>query len=310
MTSSMTFAQLRYENWIYKKVKEKETKIWKYNLQTDDSSTTENPDKNLRNKKNEYNVNFKHKDSILWTHSKYNDIGLLISEEGYYSHIDYPSYLYKTFEYDKKNRLIRQKQIDRDGNSSNIYEFTYDDKSQTVRLNNFIDIRLKEYTIWMYDKRGRLLSKVEYWGDGRIERILTYNHSEDNKIIKIKDFNSDSSLTSYLYFTFDKKNNLVKSLRLNKDSAYSDETYFAYDDNGNRIEEKTIVNSAGKIRTVKLYKYDSDDNLLFIFTLDKNNNAQLQQANFYKDKFLNYQIYYNDNGKPITEKRYEYRRQE
>lgn len=324
LLTKLAYPQLRYESrnkeTINKKVKE--IKIWRYNLQSDTAGIA-NPtlkqtvfkidtikfgsriiiDTSIITTGSVKSTALSLPDSIMWTHNKYNKKGLLVSQDGYFMHIDYNKYLHKYFFYDNKNRLTKQIETNKDSTSSEIYECIFDDKNKSIRLNQTFNLRLKEYTIWNYGKRGELISKTNYWGDGRIQDARTYEYSNNNRVIKSV---NTEPYGGFIVFKLNKRHYIIESSFWENDSFPIQVNVNTYSSFGKIIQERIYAQN-GDVKETINYEYDSNNNLLVIYAIDAAKKKRLKEERRYSNNLLKHIIYYDKDGMPIRKMLYEYK---
>lgn len=307
-----------------------EIKVWKYNFK-EDENTEENSAKRdttitiiidttiiggkmfidtgkvttVSHTLQSSHTNSRHQDTVLWRIEQYNTEGMLVEQEGYFMDIDYNAYKRKNFIYDNQNRLIEQVELSKDRKTAEIFKYTFNDRDKTVRLDRIEYERIVEYTIWRYNKGARIVSVVDYWGDGRIEKTSTYKYSWYTRRVKYK--NSDLGDVC-IYMKRDKADRIIKWSLFHM--GRKDSEYFTYNKKGKISEEKKILRAKGAMKVTTSYKYDVDGNLLFIYESNNDGIERIIQENGYRNGLLDYSLYYDKKGLPEGKMTYEYKLRE
>jgi len=256
---------------------------------------------------------FKFPDTVMIKKEIFNAQGLLIQTEGYFHGIDWPQYLYKSFKYDKSNRLIEQVELDND--SSHNYKFTneYDDRNLIVRRNFLIEDELAQYSIWKYNKRGKLESILQYSGDDKLEKNWIYEHVKKKRLIIVKYFDERNLHKSSFHIRFDSNSNVLEDVYYSVPNTFEQGKYYSYDSNGNLINEKKIVSDDSILRVKEHFEYIYNDQnvLMHIEEIDLNGTRTIVEKYSYNNEGIkNNAILMDFTGKPVARLDYKYGRKE
>lgn len=177
--------------------------------------------------------------------------------------------------YDKKGRIAST--IDKKGGSGNFSEYSYDNKQNLIECvysknrlvfrfiyNKFgkrdtmysYDIRekLSSKVIYNYDKRSNCIQELWYKSDGSLDKINEYIYDQQNKRIQESNYDSNRIKTSKIVYTYDKRNNLILALDSNiifiggsprkklNDNIYSRTfKYESFDKYGNWLKKSVMI---------------------------------------------------------------------
>ncbi|QNM84670.1 hypothetical protein H9W90_10725 [Polaribacter pectinis] len=189
---------------------------------------------------------------------RYNDDGNLI-ETYYLYNSQYTSGTptKKLYNYNSDGLLIGTKDIsDSQGKYSTHYVFTYDKKGNLTKRESIYTDGSKFYTVFVNDRRGRVISKKEYSKSNKLSADVSYSYKGDKKTeIRTSYSSTDGSIIGTYKTIYDDD---VK-VSYNSESKYGNtSTTYEYDKEGNlsKSHQKSKTNS---ISTYD-YVYDKKDN--------------------------------------------------
>jgi len=178
----------------------------------------------------------------------------------------------RTYNYDKKEKLIEEKWYNKEKKIESKRTYNYDKKGNLIEESYWSDEGnfIYQTTYYIYDNKGNLIenySKGEKL-KGRIKNTYEYDE-KGNEIEGIFYFNGIEERK--WYNRYDEKENLIEEEAFlfkgeNVDKAFSYRTTHKYDTKGNIIE--TISYSGESVEWKEYFKYNEEGNLVEKISFD------------------------------------------
>lgn len=189
---------------------------------------------------------------------RFNDDGNLIETYSLYnSKYSESTPVKKLYNYNSDGLLISTKDIsDVRGVFSSEYKLTYDRRKNLIKSESIYKDGSKYYTVYTYDKKGRLINTKEYSKDNTLTADTNYTYNGDVKKENKTSFSSkDGSIIGNYITTF---NNDVKMHYTSESKYGNSSTTYQYDKQGNLISSNYSGGTNSK--TTYDYEYDKKDN--------------------------------------------------
>ncbi len=246
-------------------------------------------------------VYFEYPDTVLYSKERFNERGLCIYEEGYSNGIDTPEYTYRYYTYDRKNRQIHFRQLEKDSSYPSSYTTIFDDLAMTVREGG-------NSSLQKFDRYGRKIYYVSYDIDGSKSCEQIYEYSDKGRVLlEREECYGKYSYTMFRNYKLDHKRRVVERVLYNQDSTFDQGRYIEYDKHGRIVEEKWVVDKKGHIRSNYRYEYDKKGKLQVMNDLNSDGVITGKNRFYYrKDGLLDYTIWYNKKGEPVVRYQYSY----
>ena len=130
----------------------------------------------------------------------------------------------------------------------------------------------------IFDEKNRLILERRYDNEGNLEAITSYQYDESGNIIEQSEIDASGEFAQKLTFLYDTTGKLVE-----KDIYYVDESFDR-----------------------EIYHYNSDNQLVEIELINsEGEREQLVERKYDHEKLLE-EIYYDESGNPIGNKRWQY----
>lgn len=197
----------------------------------------------------------------------------------------------KTFEYDEKERLIKDN-IYTKKNLLRYNTYNYDENGLLIEIKSYLhyretsikdsNYRLDLKTIILNDYNGYRIKDWEYDGD-KIRGIVLYKNDSNGNVIERNIFTSEDKLRSKMNFVYDANQNLIE-ISIFSDGFISPKIIYEYDKKGNKILEV-------KDGLKQVYRYDQYGNVIeyFVYNLKEGNSVtRHSETKYFYDNFSNW----------------------
>lgn len=197
-------------------------------------------------------------------------------------------------EYDDEGKVIKAFYEGKNGFSSYVYEYEYDENNYLVKKTRWfvfedgsMDEKNPEITVYEYDTENKLVIETPpYMADMGERTFENYLDSRGNVIKYI--MNSENEEHFYhVEMEYDDNDNEIKYTNYDADGNMTGWTEIEYDDDGNEI---------------KYTNYDADGNMTgWTETSYHSNGEEAVSTSYFTDGSINYQTKYNEDGIIIEE---------
>lgn len=248
-------------------------------------------------------VYFEYPDTVLYSKERFNERGLCIYEEGFSNGVDAPQYDSGYYTYDRKNRIIHFRRMEKDTSYSSTDRNIFNDLAMTIRQE-----RWDRYSLRKYDKYGRKIYDESYDKDGHMLGKTMYEYSDKGRLIFERYGGyGEYSTTEYVRYKLDNKRRVVENVRYNEDSTFASGEYTEYDKHGRIVQQKWVHDKNRDIWRNYRYEYDKKGKLQVMNDLNSDGIITGKKRFFYrKDGLLDYTIWYNKKGEPVVRYQYSY----
>lgn len=185
------------------------------------------------------------------------------------------------YEFDDKNRLLKEEYCLMDIMTSNDYQ--YDKSGKLIERTNFNQLdrqykydlsgnQVKELMFdseglmgrweYKYDKNGNQTERIGYLGDDFVERWIQVYNEEDRKVKEYMTGEDTDTIATYSIKTFeyDQKGRIIKKITTNPETKVQAVSSFNYDNNDNLIEHYSKNGFQRGIEETRTFKYEYDMN--------------------------------------------------
>ena len=174
--------------------------------------------------------------------------------------------------------------------------YLYDVNGNLIEEKRFV-IKNEEnvlFKTYNYDSNNNLIE--ETWfdsGGGIIVRRDTYEFDSDNNMTKHMKYGSDGNLMSGLRFYYDSNNNLVRKNEYDRmDELTGYYTLYSYDSKNRLIGETRELSGIWTISSI-VYRYDSNNNLIYKGTSNRNGSGNRSRYEYNIDNLVIREDVYN-----------------
>ncbi len=188
----------------------------------------------------------------------YNEKGNLITEISYYPNGSIIQQL--GFFYDDNGNLIEET-LEEEG--SEIAERkSHDYLENGKKHKTYVHYMDGSYdTIeYIYDDKGRLISKITTDPDGDVDQRKEYKF-QDDKLLKETEYDYEDNITDEITYDYDENGNLTEMTHYDGIEKITIKTLHEYDDQGRRVES-LIYNTKGKLVEKHGFSYDEEDRVV------------------------------------------------
>lgn len=185
------------------------------------------------------------------------------------------------YEFDDKNRLLKEEYCLMDIMTSNKYQ--YDKIGKLIERMSFNHLDRKyEYDLagnqvkelmfdsdglmgsweYKYDKNGNRTERIGYLGESFVERWILIYDQNDRKVKEYMTGEEPDTIATYSIVTFeyDQKGRIIKTLTTNPETKVQAISSFKYDDKDNLIQHYSKNDFQSGIVEIKTFKYEYDMN--------------------------------------------------
>ena len=227
---------------------------------------------------------------------------------------------YQIRSYNKSGQRLEVIDYQPDGTVRRNKKYTHNNKGLLVEGVDFINGQLIKKELYTYDKKGNLLEKVKYNGEGEIDSKNTYTYNnvgnETEAYTYISSF-GELLLEQKQTSSYDDKGNMTKIDYAGPEGNSYGSAIMLYDEKGNMIEDQNLAED-GSVQVKQRYVYNDDNVLIERHTIGANDNIERQAILNKRGQLLKLEYYdgegnvtrksgslYDDYGNPTAELRYD-----
>ena len=178
----------------------------------------------------------------------------------------------------------------------------YDDEGKKIKENRFNG---SEHHVidYQYNQQGKLARIVKNDLDGNLiqERIFKY----DGNVANIRVENAEGNLVSRIVNKYDENDNLIEYTEYTPEGEKIKRITYVFNEDNLKTDE--IKYQKGNFIYHKLYKYDSDNNLVEIHTEQPKDKVHISKIfNYTEDGKLSKELWYDSMADKYSHKKYFY----
>lgn len=176
------------------------------------------------------------------------------------SHFDFnfnkSGYLTLKKEYYSQNELLKKAEV---------WSYEYDKKNEILKEEK-ISFKYPDTTVWKYTYTNKDTVIIEK-KDKRIGTIF-YRYIQENNKEKLETRREETAYKLNSIFYYDKENRIYKNETYTNDTIYSFKSYEYLDSKSNSISSESY-NYKGQLFFSQTYQYDKENNIVAILNKDK-----------------------------------------
>ncbi len=194
------------------------------------------------------------------------------------------------YKYDEKNRVIEERKVDKEKNTSTVEKYKYDKNDLIIEeikepadRNKFFkrDEQGRELLCYYIDNgQKKIIAQKSYNDKGQLIEIAYpaggpnnkwfFKYDENGKEIEFRD--QDFSETTIKQSKYDGKNRLIETIRRTEGENDKKRVVYRYDDNDNLIEVEGF--NGEELQYKRTMTYDAHNKLVKEASLNKKNNSE------------------------------------